>query len=70
MVKIYFEKSMAMFALQIAKTIQKAMVNIIDHYARRGSQLNDEQLHILTDLQVILSETVVMNCIGNDKLAV
>lgn len=85
---------MAMIALQIAKTIQKAMVNngtkvvelleltlfniwfkfeqvtIIDHYARRGSQLNDEQLHILTDLQVILSETVVMNCIGNDKLVV
>lgn len=26
-VKIYFEKNMAMIALQIAKTIQKAMVN-------------------------------------------
>ncbi|MDO9102405.1 MAG: hypothetical protein Q7J20_04615 [Candidatus Nitrotoga sp.] len=85
---------MTMIALQIAKTIQKAMVNngtkvvelleltlfniwfkfeqvtIIDHYARRSSQLNYKQLHILTDLQVILSEIVAMNCIGNDKLAV
>ena len=85
---------MAMIALRIAKTIQKAMVNngtkvvelpeltlfdiwfkfeqvtVIDHYARRGSQLNDKQLHALTDLRVILSETVIMNCIGNDRLAV
>lgn len=25
-------------------------VTVIDHYARRGGQLNDEQLHALTDL--------------------
>ncbi len=85
---------MAIIALQITKTIQKAIMNngtkvvelpeltlfyiwfkfeqvtVIDHYARRGSQLNDKQLHTLTDLRVILSETVIMNCIGNDRLAV
>ena len=65
---------MAIIALQITKTIQKAIMNngtkvvelpeltlfyiwfkfeqvtVIDHYARCGGQLNDEQLHALTDL--------------------